>query len=84
MQIDLKKYIPPKIKSYRLIVDRADRYSLFCIVQTLSQMNLPYVVEKKDRVPNIYVGSKTQNSLKSVVERLKDYDIESKIVEVWL
>jgi len=84
MQIDLKKYIPPKVKSYRLVVDRADRYSLFCIVQTLSQMNLPYVVEKKDRVPNIYVGSKTEDSLKKVVDKLKDYDIESKIVEVWL
>jgi len=84
MQIDLKKYIPPKVKSYRLVVDRADRYSLFCIVQTLSQMNLPYVVEKRDKVPTIYVGSKTQNSLSSIVEKLKDYDIESKIVEVWL
>ena len=84
MQIDLKKYIPPKVKSYRLVVDRADRYSLFCIVQTLSMMNLPYVVEKRDKIPIIYVGSKTQNSLKIVVEKLKDYDIESKIVEVWL
>jgi hypothetical protein len=84
MQIDLKKYIPPKVKSYRLVVDRTDRYSLFCIVQTLSQMNLPYVVEKRDRVPIIYVGSKTENSLKNVVQKLKDYDIESKIVEVWL
>ena len=32
MQIDLKKYISPKVKSYRLVIDRADRYSLFCIV----------------------------------------------------
>jgi len=84
MQIDLKKYIPPKTKSYRLVVDRADRYSIFCIVQTLSQMNLPYVVEKKDKVPLIYVGSKTDKSLEKVVDKLKDYDIESKIIEVWL
>ncbi len=84
MQIDLKKYIPPKVKSYRLVVDRADRYSIFCIVQTLSQMNLPYVVEKKDRVPVIYVSSKTEDSLEKIVDKLKDYDIESKILEVWL
>lgn len=84
MQIDLKKYIPPKVKSYRLVVDRADRYSLFCIVQTLSTMNLPYVVEKREKAPVIYVGSKTEDSLKGVVDRLKDYDIESKIEEVWL
>jgi len=84
MQIDLKKYIPPKVKSYKLVVDRADRYSLFCIVQTLSQMKLPYVVEKIDEVPTIYIGSKTEDALENVVNKLKDYDIESKIIEVWL
>jgi hypothetical protein len=84
MQIDLKTYIPPKIKSYRLVVDKADRYSIFCIVQTLSSMNLPFVLEKKDKVPVVYVGSKTKDKLLHVVKKLKDYDIESKIVEVYL
>jgi len=84
MQIDLKKYIPPKVKSFRLVVDKVDRYSLFCIVQTLSSMNLPFVVDKNEKVPTIYVGSKTKNSLKSVVKKLKNYDIKSKIIEVWL
>lgn len=84
MQIDLKQYVPPKVKSFRLVVDRADRYSLFCIVQTLSSMNLPFVVDKKNKVPVIHVSSKTEDSLKGVVQKLKDYDIESKIVEVWL
>lgn len=84
MQIDLKEYVAPKIKSFRLMVDRADRYSIFCIVQTLSSMNLPYIVEKKNTIPIVYVGSKTKDSLNVVVEKLKDYDIESKIVEVWL
>jgi len=84
MQIDLKQYVPPKVKSFRLVVNRADRYSLFCIVQTLSSMNLPFVVDKKNKVPVIHVSSKTEDSLKGVVQKLKDYDIESKIVEVWL
>jgi len=84
MQIDLKQYVPPKVKSFRLIVDRADRYSLFCIVQTLSSMDLPFVVDKKNKIPIIHVSSKTEDSLKGVVEKLKDYDIESKIIEVWL
>ncbi|WP_245600563.1 hypothetical protein [Sulfurospirillum arcachonense] len=84
MQIDLKSYVPPKVKSFRLVVNRADRYSLFCIVQTLSSMNLPYVVDKKNKTPEIYVSSKTENSLKKVVKRLEDYDIKSKIIEVWL
>jgi len=84
MQIDLKTYVPPKTKSYRLVVDKADRYSIFCIVQTLSSMNLPFVLEKRDRVPVVYVGSKTKDKLLHVVKKLKDYDIESKIIEVWL
>lgn len=84
MQIDLKQYVPPKVKSFRLVVDRTDRYSLFCIVQTLSSMNLPFVVDKKNKVPVIHVSSKTEESLKGVVQKLKDYDIESKIIEVWL
>ncbi|MBL0686366.1 MAG: hypothetical protein JJV95_06175 [Sulfurospirillum sp.] len=84
MQIDLREYIEPKMKSYKLIVDRTDRYSLFCIVETLSAMDLPYVLEKKDIGSAIYVGSKTEKSLNGAVEKLKDYDIEAKVVEVWL
>ena len=84
MQIDLKSYIPPKVKSFELVVDRADRYSLFCIVQTLSSMDLPFVVDKKNKIPVIHVSSKTESYLKGVVKKLKEYDIESKIVEVWL
>lgn len=84
MQIDLKNYVPPKVKFFRLVIDRTDRYSLFCIIQTLSSLNLPFVLEKKSKNPDIFVTSKTQESLDIVVKKLKEYDIESKIVEVWL
>lgn len=84
IKIDLKKYTPQKIKSYKLVVDRADQYSLFCIVQTLSQMELPFVIEKRDGVILVYVASKTEDLLKDAIERLREYDIESKIVEEWL
>jgi len=84
MQIDLKTYIPPKTKSFKLVIDKSDRYSLFCVVQTLSSMNLPYILEKNSKVPNIHVGSKSKESLEKVVNKLKDYDIESKIIEIWL
>lgn len=84
MQIDLKKYVPPKVKFFRLIVDKTDRYSLFCILQTLSSFNLPFVLEKESKYPNVYVTSKSKQSLIKIVSRLKEYDIESKIEEVWL
>lgn len=84
MQIDLKKYVPPKVRFFRLVVDKTDRYSLFCILQTLSSFNLPFVLEKESHYPNVYVTSKSKQSLVKIVSRLKEYDIESKIVEVWL
>lgn len=84
MQIDLKKYVPPKVRFFRVVIDRADRYSLFCIVQTLSSMNLPYVVQTEGKAPTVYVSSKEKAPLGQVVEKLKEYDIESKIIEVWL
>jgi hypothetical protein len=84
IKIDLKEYTPPKTKTYRLVVDRADQYSLFCVVQTLSKMRMPHVVEKKDKTLSVYVGSETKQPLKNVVEKLKEYNIESKIMEIWL
>jgi hypothetical protein len=84
MQIDLKKYVPPKVKFFQLVVDKTDRYSLFCILQTLSSFNLPFVLEKEAKYPNVYVTSKTKEPLKKMIKRLKEYDIDSKIVEVWL
>jgi len=84
MHIELFKYIPPKIKSYRLVIDNVDRYSMFCIVQTLSSFNLPFVFSKENGAPTIFLGSKNQKTLKKIMQKLKMYDIKSKIVEVWL
>ncbi len=84
MQIELYKYIPPKIKSYRLVIDNVDRYSMFCILQTLSSFKLPFVFSKEDKKPVIYIGSPNSKPLKKIVEKLKEYDIKSKIIEVWL
>lgn len=84
LHVELKDYIPPKTKSFRLVIDRADRYSLFCIAQTLSSMDLAFVIEKQDMLPIVYINSEKKESLDKVVSKLSDYDIKSKIVEVWL
>lgn len=73
-----------KVKSFRLVIDRADRYSLFCIIQTLTSLHLPYMVVKEDKVPLIYIEEKSEKQLENVVAELEKYDIKSKIVEVWL
>ncbi len=73
-----------KVKSFRLVIDRADRYSLFCIIQTLTSLRLPYMVIKEDKIPLIYIEEKSEKQLENVVLELEKYDIKSKIVEVWL
>lgn len=86
MQIDLNNAPSGsgKTKSFRLVIDRADRYSLFCIIQTLTALRMPYIVIKEDKVPSIFVEAKSEKTLESVVLELEKYDIKSKIVEVWL
>lgn len=87
MQIDAygqKSGSTGKLKSFRLVIDRADRYSLFCIIQTLTSLRLPYMVIKEDKIPIIYIEEKSEKQLENVVLELEKYDIKSKIVEVWL
>lgn len=84
MQIDIQGPHADKKKSFRLVIDRADRYSLFCIVQTLSSLHLSYIVIKENKLPIIYVDDKNMKQLENVVSELEKYDIKSKIVEVWL
>ena len=86
MQLDSfgQKGSSGKLKSFRLVIDRADRYSLFCIIQTLTSLHLPYMVVKEDKVPLIYIEEKSEKQLEKVVSELEKYDIKSKIDEVWL
>ena len=84
MQIDLQGGDGGKVKSFRLVIDRADRYSLFCIVQTLSSMRLSYVVIKENKVPIVFVQEKSLEALDRVIQALEKYDIKSKIIEVFL
>lgn len=84
MQIDLHGVNGDKVKSYRLVIDRIDRYSLFCVVQTLSALRLSYMVVKEEKAPFIYIQEKSEKALEKVVVELEKYDIKSKIVEVWL
>jgi hypothetical protein len=84
MQIDLQGPVAGKVKSFRLVIDRLDRYSLFCIVQTLTSFNLSYMIVKEEKAPLIYVQEKNEKALEKVLRELEKYDIKSKIVEVLL
>jgi len=84
MQIDLQGPNAGKVKSFRLVIDRLDRYSLFCIIQTLTSFNLSYMIVKEEKAPLIYVQEKNEKALEKVLRELEKYDIKSKIVEVLL
>ena len=81
MHIDLQKNIQAKTKLYKLVIQNIDRYSLFCIMQTLQNFNSPFVVSKQKFAPIIYLGSDNDKKLKIIKRKLKEYDIDSKIVE---
>lgn len=88
IQIDIKKLkkIPkrePK-NSYQLVVDETNRYSLFCIRKTLENFSLPFIIVK-DRDKNyIIIDSYDTDKLNRVVDRLKKYNINSKIKKVMI
>ena len=84
IHLDLRDIAPEKEKSFQLIINRSDRYSQFCIMQTLSSFSLPYSMVKDKQEQSIYVGGDNKKVLEDVVEKLKMYDIESEIKEVWL
>ncbi len=83
MHIDLQKYIPPKTKSYRLEIQNIDRYSLFCVMQTLQDFKIPFIISKQGKTQSIYMGSNNNKRLKEIGRKLMRYDISSKITEVW-
>lgn len=82
MQIDLYGPDGTKQKAFKLLIDRADRYSLFCLVQTLSALQLSFVVIKENKIPIVYVKDKNIKRLETAVQALEKYDIKSKITEI--
>ncbi len=81
MHIDFQSNNQSKTKSYRLVIENIDRYSLFCVMQTLQNFSSPFVVTKQKFAPIIYLGSDNDKKLKRIKRKLKEYDIDSKIIE---
>ncbi|MDX1809018.1 MAG: hypothetical protein R3331_05725 [Sulfurospirillaceae bacterium] len=88
MQIDLQKKIPnkkdlkiKKPKSYKLVINHVDSYSVFCVVQTLSNLNVPFVLSKDKYSPHISIVSRDNKKLERIVKELTKYQIKSKILE---
>lgn len=88
MQIDLQKKLPRsrkskiiKPKTYKLVIGNIDQYSIFCVVQTLSNLSVPFVLSKDGLTPEISIVNTDNKKLKKIVKVLNTYQIKSKIIE---
>ncbi|WP_331774084.1 hypothetical protein [Sulfurospirillum sp. 1612] len=88
MQVDLQKKLPRsekqkiiKPKSYKLVIGHIDQYSIFCVVQTLSNLNVPFVLTKDGSDPKISIINTDNKKLSNIVKELNTYQIKSKIIE---
>lgn len=79
-----KENVLPKKEFFTLIVNRGDRYSLYCIKQTLNAFSYPYSVVKEKNITSVFVDSEDEKNLHEIAKKLKDYDIKSTIKKVWL
>lgn len=88
IQIDVQKIkkIPKRVpkKTYQLVVDETNRYSLFCIRKTLENFSLPFIIVQDREKNYIIIDSYDTDKLKRVVDRLKKYNINSKIKKVMI
>ncbi|NDJ27003.1 hypothetical protein DMB95_02800 [Campylobacter sp. MIT 12-8780] len=74
----------PKSKFFQLIVDKNDVYSLFCLKQTLNFFKVKYSLTSTGTNTEIFLDTDNQNLLKDIQARLKIYDINTQIKEIWL
>jgi hypothetical protein len=75
---------PPKTQVYQLVVEQSDRYSHFCIVQTLDSFAFAYTLTKDKSENKVYIQAQNRQYLDAVVEKLKEYSIQSTVKEAWL
>ncbi|NLC27173.1 MAG: hypothetical protein GX780_00140 [Campylobacteraceae bacterium] len=84
IKLHLQEAIPPKKHIFQLVIDRSDRYSQFCIVQTLAHFSFPYTMVRDKDENRIYINAQNRSLLDDVVKKLKEYTIESTVKEAWL
>lgn len=82
-QLDTSE-IDPKSKHYQLIVGKNDAYSLFCLKQTLHYFDVKYTLINAESSIQIFLDTDNQNLLKDIQARLKIYDINTELKEIWL
>jgi len=81
IELDFKKEPSANKKNYKLVISDIDRYSLFCVLQILAANKISYAIVKDKEMSLIYIKAKKRSVLEKLVKKLKEYDIESRIVD---
>ncbi len=81
IKLNFKKEASANKKNYKLIISDIDRYSLFCVLQILATNKISYTIVKDKEISLIYIKAKNRSILEKLVKKLKEYDIESRIVD---
>lgn len=81
-EVYIKTSLDKKILSktvYRLSASLIDPYQLFCLKEELNQHKLKYYLKRDNSGVILDIYSKNKAKLNSLVEVLKNYDIQAKI-----
>jgi len=70
-----------RVKPYRLLVNNLDPYQIFCLQQELKRYKLKFFFKKEENTTNLLVFSKSITKLRSLVDVLKKYQINAKILK---
>lgn len=73
-----------KKKFYKLNIDKNDKYSLFCVKQTISNLNLKYFMINNKKTSQIVLDTSNISLLHYLVDNLKNYNISSNFEEIWI
>lgn len=73
-----------KKKFFKLNIDKSDTYSMFCVKQTISNLNLKYFLINNKKYSQIVIDTNNISLLHYLVDSLKSYNINSNFEEIWI
>lgn len=73
-----------KKKFFKLNIDKNDNYSLFCVKQTISNLNLKYFLINNKKYSQIVIDTNNISLLHYLIDSLKNYNINSDFEEIWI
>lgn len=73
-----------KKKFFKLNIDKNDSYSLFCVKQTIANLNLKYFLINNKKYSQIVIDSNNISLLHYLIDSLKSYNINSNFEEIWI